>query len=130
YLVLEYVPGPTVRQLLEHAGALAVPVAATVMSDVAAAGGELHARGIIHRDIKPSNALVDKDGRVCVTDFGLAVRRSHSHARPGAAPDTDFAGTPAYMAPETFEGRVSARTDVYAMGVMAFPLLAGGAQAS
>jgi hypothetical protein len=125
FLVLEYVQGPTLRQLLEHAGPLGTPVTAAVMNDVAAAVAELHARGIIHRDIKPSNVLVDKDGRVCVTDFGLAVRRSHPAAGPGASPDTDFAGTPAYMAPEMFEGRVSARSDVYAMGVMAFHLLAG-----
>ena len=125
YLVLEYVHGPTLRQLLEHAGALSAQVAAVIVSDIAAAVAELHARGIIHRDIKPSNALVDSDGRVCVTDFGLAVRRSHSSPGSGASADIDFAGTPAYMAPEMFEGRISARSDVYAMGIMAFQLLAG-----
>jgi serine/threonine-protein kinase len=57
---------------------------------------------------------------VYVTDFGLAVRKAHGHAA-----DLDFAGTPAYMAPEMYEGRVSPRSDVYAMGVMAFQLLTG-----
>jgi hypothetical protein len=120
YLVLEYVHGPTLRQLLEYAGTLAAPVGAAVVSDMAAAVAELHSRGIIHRDIKPSNALVDPDGRVCVTDFGLALRRSHA-----TAAEVEFAGTPAYMAPEMFEGRVSPRSDVYAMGVTAFQLLTG-----
>jgi hypothetical protein len=120
YLVLEYVRGPTLRQLLDAAGPLGVPAAAAILTDVAAAVQELHARGVIHRDIKPSNVLVDKDAHVFVTDFGLAVRRSH-----GQAADFDFAGTPAYMAPEMYEGRISPRTDVYAMGVMAFQLLTG-----
>ena len=124
YLVLEYVQGPTLRQLLDHAGELSVPVTTAVLCDVAAAVAELHSRGIIHRDVKPSNVLVDKDGRVFVTDFGLALRRSHG-AGHGAAAEIDFAGTPAYMAGEMFEGRVSTRSDVYAMGVTAFQLLTG-----
>jgi serine/threonine protein kinase len=125
YLVLEYVPGPTLRQLLDPASELTVPVLVAVVDDVAAAVAELHARGIIHRDIKPSNVLVDKDGRVFVTDFGLALRRSHAAAPGASAAETGFAGTPAYMAGEMFEGRVSPRSDVYAMGVMAFQLLTG-----
>jgi len=124
YLVLEFVHGPTLRQLLDAAGPLEVPVAVAIVSDVCAAVGELHARGVIHRDIKPSNVLLDKDGRVFVTDFGLAVRRSHSPGGAGASSEIDFAGTPAYMAPEMFDGRVSARSDVYALGVTAFQLLA------
>ena len=125
YLVLEYVRGPTLRQLLDDAGPLGANVAAAVLGDVAAAVHELHGRGVIHRDIKPSNVLVDKEGRLFVTDFGLAVRRTHLPTGAGPAGDVDFAGTPAYMAPEMFEGRISARTDVYAMGVMTYQLLAG-----
>jgi serine/threonine protein kinase len=124
YLVLEYVQGPTLRQVLDHAGEMTVPVTAAVLGDVASAVAELHARGIIHRDIKPSNVLVDKEGRVFVTDFGLALRRSHT-AGAGPAADIEFAGTPAYMAGEMFEGRVSSRSDVYALGVMAFQMLSG-----
>ena len=124
YLVLEYVQGPTLRQLLDHAGHFTVPVATAVLCDVAASVSELHSRGIIHRDIKPSNVLVDKEGRVFVTDFGLALRRAHSVGH-GQAAEIDFAGTPAYMAGEMFEGRVSTRSDVYAMGIMAFQLLTG-----
>ena len=125
YLVLEYVQGPTLRQLLDHAGELSVPVTAAILTDVASAVAELHARGIIHRDIKPSNVLVDAEGRVFVTDFGLALRHAHAPGHGAASAEIDFAGTPAYMAGEMFEGRVSSRSDVYAMGVMAFQLLAG-----
>ena len=129
YLVLEYVSGPTLKQLLDQAGPLDAAAAVAVVCDAAAAVHELHARGLIHRDIKPSNVLVDGDARVYVTDFGLAVRQAHGAAAGGAAagPGTtsEFAGTPAYMAPEMFDGRVSPRTDVYALGVTTFQLLAG-----
>jgi serine/threonine protein kinase len=128
YLVLEYVQGPTLKQLLDQTGPMELAAAVAVVADAAAAVHELHLQGLIHRDIKPSNVLLDKDGHVFVTDFGLAMRRAHGPA-PGAGPaaahSSDFAGTPAYMAPEMFDGRVSPRSDVYALGVMTFQLLAG-----
>ena len=131
YLVLEYVRGPTLKQLLDQTGPLDVAAAVAVVCDAAAAVHELHVQGLIHRDIKPSNVLLDRDGRVFVTDFGLALRQSHAPAGAGAAAGagtgavSEFAGTPAYMAPEMFDGRVSPRSDVYALGVMTFQLLTG-----
>ena len=129
YLVLEYVQGPNLKQLLDQAGPFDPAAAVAVVADAASAVHELHVQGIIHRDIKPSNVLLDKDGGVFVTDFGLAMRQAHGTAGgvagPGGAQSTDFAGTPAYMAPELFDGRVSARSDVYALGVMTFQLLTG-----
>jgi serine/threonine protein kinase len=129
YLVLEYVRGPTLKQLLDLAGALDLAAAVAVLCDAAAAVHELHLQGLIHRDIKPSNVLLDKDGHVFVTDFGLAVRQQHGAAGAGAGSGTghtsEFAGTPAYMAPEMFDGRMSARSDVYALGVTVFQLLTG-----
>jgi hypothetical protein len=80
--------------------------------------GQLHDRGIVHRDIKPSNILLDGQGRVIVTDFGLSHRR-HAAGAGGVA------GTPSYMAPEMFQGEVSLRSDVYALGIAAYELLAG-----
>jgi serine/threonine-protein kinase len=130
YLVLEYVQGPTLKQLLDQTGPMDVAAAVAVVADAAAAVHELHGQGLIHRDIKPSNVLLGKDGHVFVTDFGLAMRQTHGPAGTGAGPaaaqSTDFAGTPAYMAPELFDGRVSPRSDVYALGVMTFQLLTGG----
>ena len=129
YLVLEYVQGPNLKQLLDQAGPFDLAAAVAVATDAASAVHELHVQGIVHRDVKPSNVLLDKDGCVFVTDFGLAMRQSHGAggavAGPGGAQSTDFAGTPAYMAPEMFDGRVSPRSDVYALGVMTFQLLTG-----
>ncbi|MCH7872831.1 MAG: protein kinase [Planctomycetes bacterium] len=122
YLVLEYIDGPTLRQVVKQTGPLSVAATLAVMDAVSTAIGELHERGIIHRDIKPSNVLLDHDGRVFVTDFGLACARPPGTAGPTI---TGVAGTLAYMAPEMFEGVVSAHSDVYALGIMAYELLTG-----
>src|SRR4051812_3149255 len=119
YIVMQFVDGPTVWQLIQQSGPLNGQEALAILIDVAAAIAELHDRNIIHRDIKPSNVLIDPDGRVIVSDFGLAHRRrSGASAHPSS-------GTPAYMAPEMFSGEVTLRSDVYALGIMGFELLAG-----
>ena len=117
YLVMEYVEGPSLAQLLRAAGAMSPRDAVAVMRGIADAVAELHERSIIHRDIKPANVLVDHDGRTYVTDFGLACLRGAGGAR--------IAGTPAYMAPELWGGEISPRTDVFALGVMTYELIAG-----
>lgn len=123
FLIMEYVDGPTLAGLLAHAGRMSPGLARGVMAEVAGAVGELHDRGLIHRDLKPSNVLLDRQGRVRVSDFGLAVRRATFASLATAA--AEVAGTPAYMAPEMFEGRVSPRSDIYAMGVMMCQLIIG-----
>jgi serine/threonine-protein kinase len=120
YVVMQYVDGPTVSQLLRHEPFAADDALAVALEAVELTAA-LHDHGIIHRDIKPSNLLIDFDGHLFLTDFGLAHRRrSVEDARP-----LSWAGTPAYMAPEMFEGQVSPRSDVYALGVTAFELLSG-----
>ena len=129
YLVLEYVRGTNLRQLLERTGPLTPRMVLAVMGDVAGAVAELHARGVIHRDLKPANVLLDLRGHVFVTDFGLAVRNQPPNRLDTGPPagavagSANLGGTPAYMAPETFEGRASARSDIYALGLMTFQLL-------
>ncbi|HWE95327.1 MAG TPA: serine/threonine-protein kinase [Tepidisphaeraceae bacterium] len=123
FLIMEYVDGPTLAGLLAHAGRMSPGLARGVMAEVAGAVGELRDRGLIHRDLKPSNVLLDRQGRVRVSDFGLAVRRATFATLATAA--AEVAGTPAYMAPEMFEGRVSPRSDIYAMGVMMCQLIIG-----
>lgn len=121
YLIMEYVDGPSLSQLIRSAGAVPLPAALAILESVAAALELLHERAIVHRDVKPANVLLDSQGRVCLADFGLACPRRTSDAAGAAS----LAGTPAYMAPEAFDGAVTPRCDVYALGVCAFELLAG-----
>ena len=92
---------------------------------------QAHARGIVHRDIKPSNLLVDSDRRIHVIDFGIAHLQKDLHASiMHRTVEGALLGTPAYMAPEQVDvslGPVSPRTDVYALGVVAFRMIAGRA---
>ncbi|MCK4342327.1 MAG: serine/threonine protein kinase, partial [Phycisphaerae bacterium] len=122
YLVMEYIDGPSLARILKSRGRLGLTPALAVLEMVTDALGALHEQGIIHQDIKPANVLLDLDGQAYLTDFGL------THAR-SALQSTDFAacvaGTPPYMAPEVFEGHITVRADVYALGIMAFELLCG-----
>ncbi len=119
YLVMDYIDGPTLREIITGAGGMSLAAAAKVMWDVSSAAAALHERDLIHRDLKPGNVLFDRAGRLFVTDFGLASLRRRSDA-PAAT-----SGTPAYMAPEAFDGVGSPQSDIYAMGIMFFELLAG-----
>ncbi len=98
-----------------------------LVEQVAAAVGHAHRRGVVHRDLKPANVLVSSDGRVKVLDFGVARVLDASDARATTLAGM-MLGTPAYMSPEQVAGdpgRVDTRADVYALGVLAFELLAG-----
>jgi serine/threonine-protein kinase len=121
YLVMEYIEGPTLAEVVRKHGPLPAHLARTAIECVAGALGELHSHAIIHRDVKPANIMIDPTGRVVVTDFGLAMQRPG----PVFGAQAGIAGTPSYMAPEMFEGTVSTRTDVYALGVTMFELLTG-----
>ena len=123
YLVMENVQGINLRQLLLERGALAPARAVSLMVPVARALAAAHAAGLVHRDIKPENVLLSDDGRVKVTDFGLAraVETSNLTQTTGL-----LIGTVAYLAPEQVDkGTADARTDVYAAGVLLWELLTG-----
>lgn len=122
YLVLEYLDGPNLQELVARSGRLEPPAARAVIEAVGEAVAELHRQDLVHRDLKPSNIVLTRDGRVVVTDFGLACAGPALALRANSGV---VAGTPAYMAPEMFEGVVSARTDVYAIGMTAYQLLCG-----
>jgi serine/threonine protein kinase len=122
YIVMEYVDGPSLARVIRVSKTLSVAAAWHVIKALAATVAELHEAGIVHRDIKPSNVMLDLDGRLFLTDFGVAILRQDDGAEAARA---RLAGTPAYMAPEAFDGRASARVDVYALGVTLFEMLAG-----
>jgi serine/threonine-protein kinase len=119
FLTMEYVDGEDLASLLHRIGRFpqdrAIEVARQMCAGVAAA----HERGVLHRDLKPANIMIDGDGHVRITDFGLA-------AAAETAVDNVRVGTPAYMAPEQLAGReVTARSDLYALGLVLFELFTG-----
>ena len=124
YLALEYVDGVTLREVLRRDGRLSVPRSVDIADQLADAMASAHALGICHRALKPENVLVTPGGRVVVTDFGIALMEGARRLTWRWL--TSTMGTPDYMAPEQIEGkRGDARTDVYALGIMLFEMLAG-----
>ncbi|MFN8034764.1 MAG: protein kinase [Acidimicrobiia bacterium] len=122
YIVMELVDGVTLRALLDERGPLPVTRAVDITMQVADALSHAHHDGLVHRDIKPGNVLVERNGRVKVTDFGIAKSSgSIDLTRDGAV-----MGTARYLAPEQLEGRgADARSDVYALAVVLYEMLAG-----
>lgn len=123
YLVMEYVPGHTVRDVLRSHGALSPAQALAIVDPVLEALAAAHRAGYIHRDIKPENVLISDDGRVKVTDFGLA--RAIEGGDTGKTHGL-LLGTVAYLSPEQVEhDRTDARSDVYGTGILLFEMLTG-----
>ncbi len=122
YIAMEYVPGPTLRDLLVARGRLSPREALDIMERVLAGLAAAHDAGIIHRDVKPENVLLGNGTSVKVADFGLA----RAAAGAGTTKTGLLIGTAAYLAPEQVASSSSdERTDVYAAGVMLFEMLTG-----
>ncbi|MBE7700602.1 PASTA domain-containing protein [Oerskovia sp. Sa1BUA8] len=122
YLTMEYVPGTNLRQVLQAEGPLTVGRSLDLLEQILDALAAAHRKGLVHRDVKPENVLLDESGRVKVADFGLARAVSE-----GASTATStILGTVAYLGPELItSGQCDARTDVYAVGVLAYEMLTG-----
>jgi len=122
YIAMEYVPGPTLRELLAARGRLSPREALDIIERVLAGLAAAHDAGVIHRDVKPENVLLGNGTAVKVADFGLARAASGiRHTRSGL-----LIGTAAYLAPEQVTSNAAdQRTDVYAAGVMLFEMLTG-----
>ena len=125
FLTMELVEGESLRSFIASRGALSPGEAVPILREVCAAIAAAHAADVVHRDLKPDNVLLGKDGRVVVTDFGIARALAHG----GRATKTlgGVVGTPEYMAPEQVEGAsdVDGRADIYALGAMMYELFTG-----
>jgi len=120
YLVMPYVDGPNLREILGH-GPPELPWTARLIREVASALDFAHAAGIVHRDVKPGNILVDRvSGRALLCDFGIAAVGART---------TEAIGTPGFVAPELIPGRgrapVDPRADVYSLGAVLYLCLTG-----
>ena len=124
YIAMEYVNGRSLHHVLEERATLGLGYAISLLDPVARALDYAHEQGAVHRDIKPHNILIDHDGRVLLTDFGIAQ-----------TPDSDgerltrtgvFMGTPEYISPEQAEARrVDGRSDLYSLAVVAYEVITG-----
>jgi predicted Ser/Thr protein kinase len=122
FIAMKFIEGRSLGQILQTQGALPLPVVLYVLRSVARALAYAHEHEIVHRDVKGDNVLVDSDGRVLVSDFGVALRSSDVTLTI----DGTVIGTPAYMSPEQCSGkRAGPQSDQYSLGVVAFQMLSG-----
>src|SRR3954468_11041520 len=121
YIAMEYLDGRTLKELLVRNGPTPVPIAIDYARQILGALAFAHRNGIVHRDIKPHNIIVGRDGRLKVTDFGIA--------RSGASQMTEagsIVGTAQYLSPEQARGApVDPRSDIYSLGVVLYEMLTG-----
>ena len=123
YIVMEFVEGNSLDEILKKGGPLPPGAARYVLDCCCRALAYIHSRNIIHRDIKPSNIFISASGDVKLGDFGIAQLESANESSGEFVP----IGTPSYMAPEQFlpHAKISSRTDIYALGVTLYEILTG-----
>ena len=118
FLTMEYVDGEDLALLLRRIGRLPNDKAIEIARQLCAGLSAAHERGVVHRDLKPANVMIDGDGNVRITDFGLAVAIGTG--------DAMLAGTPQYMAPEQLAGQpATIQSDIYALGLILFEIFTG-----
>lgn len=123
YLVMPFISGGTLEQLLKRRGSpLDVEQVRRALQHIAAALDYAHAQGVVHLDLKPANMLLHPDGRLLLSDFGLAHLLEAGAVEGGTS--LQF-GTPSYMAPEHIEGQPEPASDIYALGIILYQLLTG-----
>ena len=121
FFVMEYVEGRTLDAILHDEGRLSIEAAQAVLGDAMAALAYAHRREVIHRDLKPANIIVDVEGMAMVTDFGVAKVSTVQ----GLTTTGSTVGSPKYMSPEQWSGKATGLSDQYALGCVAYELLAG-----
>ena len=125
YLVMEYVPGQSLRDKLSD-GPLSATEATRIAGQIAEALEEAHTQGVIHRDLKPANVIMTPRGQAKVLDFGVAKLLANTDATQSLLETSGPIGTPLYMSPEQALGRsVDARTDLWSLGAVYYAMLTG-----
>ncbi len=121
YIIMELVHGKTLAQHLASQERFGLREIAQLITQILDGIGYAHAQGVVHRDMKTANIMINNDGRVKISDFGIAHIESSTLTRVG-----DLVGTPSYMSPEQFTGsKIGAAADLYSIGVIAYELLTG-----
>lgn len=121
FIAMEYVEGPTLKEVIQQGKAMDVGEVATILAHVAEALDYAHASGIVHRDVKPANIILYGEHRVKITDFGIAKIASEA---VNLTTTGQFLGTPNYMAPEQVKGTpVDGRTDIFSLGIVLYECL-------
>jgi len=122
YFVMKYVDGRSLDDILLHSETIPIPVAQTILVEVARALEYAHREGVVHRDVKPANIMIDQKGNSIVMDFGIARAADDRRVTQSGA----TIGTPAYMSPEQCRGNTTtAASDQYSLGALAYELLGG-----
>ncbi len=121
YIVMEYVRGQTLKQVIRNRGPLLIEETVDIMKQMCSAVAEAHARNIIHRDIKPQNIIVKADGSIKILDFGIATAKGSMQLTQA----NNVMGSVHYLAPELAKGeKASPQSDIYALGIVMFEMLA------
>ena len=124
YIAMRYVKGTTLRDILRDNGPLPLDAIVNIIKPVASALHYAHQSGVIHRDVKPGNILVEPDGTVLLTDFGIA--RAADSSQSALTATGQVMGTADYLAPEQISGRpATPRSDLYSLGVVLYEMLTG-----
>jgi serine/threonine-protein kinase len=122
YFVMKYIAGRSLESVVRELGPLPIPMLRTIVTQVGSAIGYAHRKGVVHRDVKPANVMLDDEGWVVVTDFGIAkVSEAQALTVTGGV-----VGTPSYMSPEQCAGlEITGAADQYSLGVVAYEMLTG-----